>query len=96
MLDKWCNPIVQFYGPVPELFRLALLQCSDLLNGTFPVCLKTYPQVNDALLIVVCVSVPCRRRAFPLLCLAGTFWLEPRMAQEKVVPTSSPYLNVLI
>lgn len=37
----------------------------------------------------------CRRRAFPLRCLEGTFWQEPRTAQEKVAPTSFPYLNAL-
>lgn len=35
----------------------------------------------------------CRRRAFPLHCLVGIFWPEPRTAQERVEPTSSPYWN---
>lgn len=39
------------------------------------------------LLIIFCVA---RRKASLSLSLGGTFWLEPRMAQEKVALTSFP------
>lgn len=54
-----------------------------------------YSSIKSSSVLICSYCFLLRRKAFPLHCQEGISWPEPRMARERVEPTSFPYLNAL-